>query len=88
MAIFRRLFRTPIHSGTIVGRIVAGIGDAVELQLADVITFLGTSLMPTGGTAGQHLEKASGTDYDTIWATPSSAGLTHPQVMVRVSLGF
>ena len=27
--------------------------------------------VPTGGTTGQVLQKASGTAYDTIWATPS-----------------
>lgn len=30
--------------------------------------------VPAGGTAGQVLQKASGTDYDTEWATPSGGG--------------
>ena len=30
-------------------------------------------LVPAGGTAGQVLEKASGTDYDTRWATAGTA---------------
>ena len=30
--------------------------------------------VPTGGTAGQVLAKASGTDYDTEWVTPSGGG--------------
>ena len=30
--------------------------------------------VPTGGTAGQVLQKASGTDYDTEWVTPSGGG--------------
>lgn len=30
--------------------------------------------VPSGGTAGQVLQKASGADYDTEWATPSSGG--------------
>ena len=30
--------------------------------------------MPTGGTAGQVLEKIDGTDYNTQWATPSGGG--------------
>lgn len=29
-------------------------------------------LVPPGGTAGQALEKASGTDYDTHWVTPAA----------------
>ena len=27
--------------------------------------------VPSGGTAGQVLSKASGTDYDTVWTTPN-----------------
>lgn len=45
--------------------------------------------VPTGGTTGQVLQKASGTDYDTEWATPSGGGgssweastLTHAEIM-------
>lgn len=33
--------------------------------------------VPTGGTAGQVLEKIDGVDYNTQWATPSS-GFTNP----------
>lgn len=32
--------------------------------------------VPTGGTAGQVLEKIDGTDYSTQWATPTSGGIT------------
>ena len=32
--------------------------------------------IPTGGTTGQVLSKASGTDYDTEWATPSGGDVT------------
>lgn len=32
--------------------------------------------VPTGGTTGQVLKKASGTDYDTEWGTASSGGHT------------
>lgn len=32
--------------------------------------------VPTGGSAGQVLAKASGTDYDTEWHTPDAADLT------------
>ena len=32
----------------------------------------GINELPTGGTTGQVLEKASGKDYDTQWSTPSS----------------
>jgi len=30
--------------------------------------------VPTGGTAGQVLEKIDGTDYNTQWATPAGGG--------------
>ena len=36
--------------------------------------------VPTGGTAGQVLVKASGTDYDTEWTTPEAGGVTDVQV--------
>lgn len=36
--------------------------------------------VPTGGTAGQVLSKASGTDYDTEWTTPEAGGVTDVQV--------
>ena len=36
--------------------------------------------IPTGGTTGQVLSKASGTDYDTEWTTPSGGDVTDVQV--------
>lgn len=36
--------------------------------------------VPAGGTAGQVLAKASGTDYDTEWTTPAPGGVTDVQV--------
>lgn len=36
--------------------------------------------VPAGGTAGQVLAKASGTDYDTEWTTPDPGGVTDVQV--------
>lgn len=36
--------------------------------------------IPTGGTTGQVLSKASSTDYDTEWTTPSSGDVTDVQV--------
>lgn len=30
--------------------------------------------VPVGGTTGQVLSKASNTDYDTVWTTPSAGG--------------
>lgn len=32
--------------------------------------------LPTGGTAGQYLRKASGTDYDSAWDTPTVSDIT------------
>lgn len=45
-------------------------------------------LVPAGGTAGQVLTKASGTDYDIAWANPSSgvpSGGSHGQVLTKNS---
>ena len=36
--------------------------------------------VPTGGTTGQVLKKASGTDYDTEWTTPEPGGVQDVQV--------
>lgn len=36
--------------------------------------------VPSGGTTGQVLSKASGTDYDTEWTTPDPGGVTDVQV--------
>lgn len=36
--------------------------------------------IPTGGTTGQVLSKASGTDYDTEWTTPEPGGVQDVQV--------
>ena len=36
--------------------------------------------VPSGGTTGQVLTKASGTDYDTEWTTPEAGGVTDVQV--------
>ena len=36
--------------------------------------------VPSGGTTGQVLSKASGTDYDTEWTTPEAGGVTDVQV--------
>lgn len=37
---------------------------------ADVVTSLAGQGIPAGGSTGQLLAKASGTDYDTEWTTP------------------
>ena len=36
--------------------------------------------VPSGGTTGQVLSKASGTDYDTEWTTPDPGGVTDVQI--------
>lgn len=38
--------------------------------------------VPIGGTTGQVLQKASGTDYDTEWATPSGGGGSLPMIVL------
>lgn len=45
--------------------------DGIELVLVPVLRGVG---VPAGGSTGQVLEKASGTDYDTQWADPSGGG--------------
>lgn len=46
---------------------VNGSTGAVSLSIHNV---------PSGGTSGQVLSKASGTDYDLAWSTPSSGSVT------------
>ena len=50
---------------------VNGSTGAVSLSIHNV---------PSGGTSGQVLSKASGTDYDLAWATPSSGSVTDVEV--------
>lgn len=42
--------------------------------------------VPAGGTAGQVLAKASGTDYDTEWVTPSGGGDTYTALVTNATL--
>ena len=49
------------------------------------VTGLAAALVPVGGGTGQVLAKASATNYDLTWATPS-AGLTYGAVLSAVSL--
>lgn len=43
-----------------------------------------SAALPSGGTTGQVLAKASNDDGDVEWATASGgSGLTQPQVMAR-----
>jgi len=44
--------------------------------------------VPVGGTTGQVLTKVDNTDYNTSWQDAGGSGLTHPQIMARVSVGF
>lgn len=60
------------------GAVTLAIADTVGLQTAlDGKAATGhshTGLAPAGGTSGQVLAKASSTDYDTAWTTPSGGG--------------
>lgn len=47
--------------------------DAYGEILEDISTVTG-HMVPSGGSSGQVLTKASGDDYDTTWATPSGGG--------------
>jgi len=44
--------------------------------------------VPVGGTTGQVLTKVDNTDYNTSWQDAGGSGLTQPQIMARVSIGF
>jgi len=43
--------------------------------------------VPTGGTAGQVLEKIDGTDFNTQWATPAAGGV-HPATLIYITTTF
>lgn len=43
--------------------------------------------VPTGGSAGQVLEKIDGTDFNTQWATPSGGGGSATQALFRATGG-
>lgn len=53
------------------GRITAAADGTAPADGADGADGVG---VPAGGTTGQVLAKASGTDYDTEWITPSAGG--------------
>ncbi len=57
-------------TGTVDGRDVATDGT----KLDGVETGAQATKLPTGGTAGQVLEKIDGTNYNVQWATPSGGG--------------
>jgi hypothetical protein len=45
--------------------------------------------VPVGGTTGQVLAKKSNADYDTEWDDAGTGGgLSHQQIMARISMGF
>lgn len=49
--------------------------NALAAAVRDKINAMVGRLLPAGGTTGQVLQKASGTDYATEWADPSGGGL-------------
>lgn len=55
---------------------IESLGDAIDASLLDL----------KGGTTGQALLKASGTDMDFTWATPVSGGITLIQETVASTL--
>ena len=50
------------------------------VTLEDITDATETHGIPSGGTAGQVLTKASGTDYDATWTTPQGGGVSDVQV--------
>lgn len=49
----------------------------VEDTSTEVVQRISTNHLPSGGTAGQVLKKASSTDYDVVWGSGSSGGGGH-----------
>lgn len=45
-----------------------------QITVASELTTLENKSIPAGGSSGQVLAKASGSDYDTTWITPSGGG--------------
>ena len=56
------------------------ITDATGPHSFDVIDGEAGVGVPAGGTTGQVLSKASGTDYDTEWTTPEAGGVQDVQI--------
>lgn len=50
------------------------------VTLEDITDATETHGIPSGGTTGQVLTKASGTDYDATWTTPQGGGVSDVQV--------
>lgn len=50
-------------------------------KVADISDF-SVQGVPTGGTAGQVLEKVDSTDYNTHWATPSSTTIDYKSIFM------
>lgn len=70
---------------TLVWSWTRGIAEGLYNAVVELEERLATAV-PTGGTEGQVLTKASGSDYDTEWADAeggSGGGLTHPQILAR-----
>ena len=40
--------------------------------------------VPTGGTTGQVLAKVNGADYNTQWVTPSTGGISYPNIELNI----
>ena len=70
------------------GAVVAASGDYTSTLVTNSSTVAGATVtaaldqlvsqaVPTGGTAGQYLRKASGTNYDDAWATVASGEVTN-----------
>lgn len=66
-----------ISNGLVFGDWVESPGNTVPMAVTFTplaLVELTTSDMPAGGTAGQVLAKASGTDFDTGWVDPAAGG--------------
>lgn len=50
------------------------VGDNESTRLSDILSGLSGGAVPSGGTTGQALIKASNTDYDVEWGTISGGG--------------
>lgn len=79
------------------GAVVATAGDYTSTLVTNSSTVAGATVtaaldqlvsqaVPTGGTAGQYLRKASGTNYDDAWATIASGEVTNASAVVGATV--
>lgn len=88
-----RGIRTPLRSGTMIGRISGGDGNAEEIGFAELLSSLSISFLNLTDTPASYSGQAGFFISVNVGETglefsASSGGLTHQQAMARVSIGI